>query len=269
MARALLREQRVRVRDVVVTELDDAAAAELGAREQAAVAELVEHDEVRRADERGNHADVREIAAAEHDRVFACPSGPRACARARRTADGCRSRAARSPRRRRSGASPRRSPRSPRDAARGRGSRCRRTRRARGRPARRRSRSCVRWSRGGGAAGAARVRRASRPRRRRATDERRSRRRAVVVGPSGGRRLVVERVAQRGGARLGMPAFSPTRRAVSNRVAARQCAVSARRRRLAVAGLAARGLVLPGRPSPPAPRAPPRARRRCRRARRT
>ena len=38
VACALLGEQRARVRDVVVAELDDARAAELGAREQAAVA---------------------------------------------------------------------------------------------------------------------------------------------------------------------------------------------------------------------------------------
>jgi hypothetical protein len=34
------------------------------------VAELVEHDEVARPDERGDHADVREVPAAEDDRVL-------------------------------------------------------------------------------------------------------------------------------------------------------------------------------------------------------
>src|SRR5215831_13636236 len=70
MANALLREQGTRMRDVVVAELDDARAAELGAREQTAMAELVDQDQVGAADERRDHADVREVTAAEHDRVL-------------------------------------------------------------------------------------------------------------------------------------------------------------------------------------------------------
>src|SRR5207245_832964 len=50
---------------------DRARLAQARAREQAAVAELVDQDQVGVADERRDRADVREITAAEHDRVLA------------------------------------------------------------------------------------------------------------------------------------------------------------------------------------------------------
>jgi hypothetical protein len=53
-----------------VTELEHARTADAGARQQRVVDELVEDDQVAGAEERRDRADVREIAAAEHDAVL-------------------------------------------------------------------------------------------------------------------------------------------------------------------------------------------------------
>ena len=55
------------MRDVVVAKLEHAAPLKVAPVSRAAVAELVQEDQVAAADERRNHADVRQVAAAEDD----------------------------------------------------------------------------------------------------------------------------------------------------------------------------------------------------------
>ena len=70
MSRTLGAQQLLEMRNVVVAKLEHAAAAQGSARAQAAMGELVQEDEVAAADERRNHADVRQVPAAEDDRVL-------------------------------------------------------------------------------------------------------------------------------------------------------------------------------------------------------
>ncbi len=71
MPRAVLSEQGVGVRSIVVREPDCVAGSERCTCEQAAMAMLVHDDQILGADECGNHADVGQVAAAEHHSVFA------------------------------------------------------------------------------------------------------------------------------------------------------------------------------------------------------
>ncbi len=64
--RPVSRKQCGKMVDVVVTEAEGVAAAELGARPQAGMSQLIDQNEVFVAEKRGDHPEIGEIAGAEH-----------------------------------------------------------------------------------------------------------------------------------------------------------------------------------------------------------